>query len=227
MQCLFLRANRGHLMESYVQDAGVTRKVILTFDDGPSPNNTPKVLKTLKEHNIKALFFIVGLRLKNPAGIELIRQAIEDGHIIANHTFTHPFLPVCSRIKIRDEILRTHELICRHAGDCRFFRPPFGAGGSLVTELTEELGYTQVFWNLDTMDWKYQQGGLWVEHAMSQVEMHNDNLILMHDIFPTTVEHLPSLLLRIRKIGKVEFVVDFNESSAQARQLSQNSRSAL
>ena len=183
------------------------RDVVLTFDDGPSPKTTPRLLDYLAEQQIKAVFFVIGDLVSRVPGRELVTRAQADGHVVGNHTFTHPNLRKLDAAKVRDEIRRTHDLVCECVGACTLFRPPYGAGGSVVNEVLSELGYTQVMWNVDTLDWKYKQQAKWVDHGMQQIKSREDSIVLMHDIHATTVDNVPKLVARIRKIPSTRFVL--------------------
>lgn len=180
------------------------REIVLTFDDGPHPETTPRILDTLARHDLKAIFFVVGNKLETAKGQEIMRRAFEEGHTIANHTYSHPSLTKCSNDKIREELRRTQELIGDCACEPRLFRPPYGATNHRVNKVIREEGYDSVLWNVDTLDWK-KRSDAWVHHCMDQVEAREDSLILLHDIHPTTASHLEMMIERIRGLDNVEF----------------------
>ena len=140
--------------------------IVLTFDDGPNPKTTLKLLDFFGENDIKVIFFVIGKRLISEHGLSVLRRAHLEGHIIGNHTFSHPDLAILTKHQIRDEILRTHELICKYTETCDLFRPPYGSTNRTVKQVLEELGYTQMFWNVDTMDWKYKRDGYWIDYGI-------------------------------------------------------------
>lgn len=189
----------------YGQRGDGNRDIVLTFDDGPNPKTTPKLLDVLAENEIKATFFVVGQLLSTPAGKEIVMRAQAAGHVIGNHTFTHPNLRGLPESKIRDELKRTHDLVCECTGACTLFRPPYGSSSETVSRILRELGYTPVLWNVDTLDWKYKKGGKWVDHGMEQIKTREDSLVLMHDIHATTVDNVPQLISRIRRIPGTRF----------------------
>jgi len=140
--------------------------IVLTFDDGPNPKTTLKLLDFFGENDIKVIFFVIGKRLISEHGLSVLRRAHLEGHIICNHTFSHPNLAILTKHQIRDEIFRTHELICKYTETCDLFRPPYGSTNRTVKQVLEELGYTQMFWNVDTMDWKYKRDGYWIDYGI-------------------------------------------------------------
>jgi peptidoglycan-N-acetylglucosamine deacetylase len=172
--------------------------IVLTFDDGPNPNTTPKLLDFFGENNIKVIFFVIGKRIITEHGLSVLRRAHLEGHIIGNHTFSHHNLVKLTKHKIRDEILRNHELICKYTGTCDLFRPPYGSTNRIVKQVLKELGYTQIFWNVDTMDWKYRIDCYWIDYGMKQLLPRINNIILMHDIYHTTVDNINNFIARIK-----------------------------
>lgn len=183
---------------------GNTREVVLTFDDGPHPDTTPQILDALAEHDLRAIFFVLGERLESRRGQEIMRRAAEEGHTIANHTYSHPTLTKCSDERIRTELAKTQALIGDCASEPRLFRPPYGATNARVNRIVREEGYMNVMWNVDTLDWK-KRSEAWVDHCMEQVEAREDALILMHDIHATTAAHVPALIERIQALDDVAF----------------------
>lgn len=191
----------------YGQRGDGVRDILLTFDDGPVPKTTGPLLDTLAEHDVKAMFFMVGRLLATPDGAALARRAHEEGHIVGNHSFSHPNLRKMSAADVRDELSRTHDLICECSGGCKYFGPPYGASGSTVDEVLSELGYTAVLWNVDTEDWKRKKNGEWVAHGMDQIKRREDSIVLMHDIHKSTVDHVEPLINRIKRIPGHRFTL--------------------
>jgi len=128
-------------------------EIALTFDDGPNPIWTPRLLEILANHNLRATFFLVGRRAQyEPA---LVRQIVSAGHLVGNHSWSHPNLALCSASRIADELARTSRTLEEITGaPIRFFRPPFGARRPEVLRAARSLGMTPVLWNAMTSDWK-------------------------------------------------------------------------
>jgi len=191
------------LIPNYAARAG--KEVWLTFDDGPHPTQTDRVLKVLDQFAIKATFFVVGRNASNRKA--LVRKAYEAGHRIGNHSFTHRDLTKLTEAQVRDEIAKTHDLIAAYVGRDRIFRPPYGAHNARVDKVASSLGYRLVLWNVDTLDWssKYHPDK-WVRHGIDQIRARDQSRVLNHDIHKTTADHLAKFINRIKQIGGVTFM---------------------
>ncbi|MFZ1288521.1 MAG: polysaccharide deacetylase family protein [Melioribacteraceae bacterium] len=172
-------------------------EIVLSFDDGPHPINTPKLLNLLKKENIKALFFIVGQNIESGKNFDIVKRAFDEGHVIGNHTYSHKNLKKLSDVEIKSEILRAEELVGNYLTIPKLIRPPYGAADMRVNKIIHELGYFSVLWNIDTLDWKNRSIN-WVNDAINQVKLREDSIILMHDIHKTTVDNVSNLIAKIR-----------------------------
>jgi peptidoglycan/xylan/chitin deacetylase (PgdA/CDA1 family) len=182
------------------------REVLFTFDDGPNPKTTPRLLDILSAHDVKAMFFVLGRCIAGDEGRKIMERAHDEGHQIGNHTYSHTDLKTLSDEQIRDELRKTQDLIGACAHELKFFRPPYGSTNSMVKKILEESGYTTVWWNVDPLDWKHKKDGTWVEHGMEQVKAREDSSIVMHDIHASTVDYVEDLIKRIKRLTNVEFV---------------------
>lgn len=127
-------------------------ELALTFDDGPNPAWTPRLLDALAEHEVKATFFMMGSRAQSQP--ELVRRMVAAGHLIGNHSWSHPNLAYLTTGKIRLELMQTTDALEQITGKpVRYFRPPFGARRPAVFRIARELGMTVVLWNAMTSDW--------------------------------------------------------------------------
>jgi len=127
-------------------------EIALTFDDGPNPEWTPRLLDVLARHEVKATFFMLG----KFAAVhkELVRRVAAEGHTVGDHSWSHPKLSKCSAMRIKDELKQTKEALEQILGArVRFFRPPFGARRPAVFRIARELGLEPVLWNAMTNDW--------------------------------------------------------------------------
>lgn len=128
-------------------------ELALTFDDGPSAAWTPRLLEMLAEHNVRANFFLLGSRAQ--AEPELVCRIAAAGHLIGNHSWSHPNLALVSASRIREELSRTRDTLEQiTAAPVRCFRPPFGARRPATLSIARELGMTPVLWNAMTSDWR-------------------------------------------------------------------------
>lgn len=183
------------------------RDIVFTFDDGPNPKTTPRLLDILAANDIKATFFVLGEKIKTAEGKKIVERAYKEGHVIGNHTFTHPNLRNLDPAKVKEEIKRTFDLLCEITGNCILFRPPYGSMSGDVQTVLSEFGLGSVLWNVDTMDWKLKTEGQWVDHAMEQIKAREDSLVLMHDIHASTVDNVEKLISRIRRISNNRFAL--------------------
>ncbi len=127
-------------------------ELALTFDDGPNATWTPRLLEILARHEVRATFFLLGSRAEGEP--ELVRRIAAAGHLIGNHSWSHPNLARSSSSRVREELERTNETLEQITGaPVKFFRPPFGARRPAVLRIARELGLTPVLWNAMTSDW--------------------------------------------------------------------------
>ncbi len=163
-------------------DIGEEKRIAITFDDGPHRLYTPKLLDGLKERGIHATFFLVGENIGNNEA--LVKRMAEEGHLIGNHTFSHVQLTKMKKEDACREVQQTNERICAVTGSpVLYIRPPYGSWND---ELQAEIPMTVTLWNLDSEDWKSQNTGKIVELVESEAK--EGSIILLHDIFDTSVE---------------------------------------
>lgn len=125
----------------------------LTFDDGPNDPYSPQLLELLAEHNVRATFFVIGNFVRDRPG--LARQILAAGHLIGNHTTTHPWLPLLSPRQVRNQLAFCNAMIEDAIGQrVHFFRPPHGARRPDVLRSARDLGLTPVLWNAMGYDWQ-------------------------------------------------------------------------
>jgi peptidoglycan-N-acetylglucosamine deacetylase len=128
------------------------REVALTFDDGPNDAATPQLLEVLAKHNARATFFNMGSFVRQRP--ELAREVVAAGHLLGNHTMSHPKLSVTPAARVRQELADCNAVLEDITGAAiRFFRPPFGARRPMVLRAARELGLTPVTWNVTGYDW--------------------------------------------------------------------------
>ncbi|MDE7444212.1 MAG: polysaccharide deacetylase family protein [Lachnospiraceae bacterium] len=176
-----------------------SKKIALTFDDGPHPYYTEQLLKGLKERNVKVTFFITGKSAE--ANPEIVREIYEDGHLIGNHTYNHTQLGSSNREKFKEEIIKTNEVIKEITGeDTIYIRPPYGSWNK---EFEKELNMFPVFWTIDPLDWCSSNVSCIVNTVCSKAE--ENAIILMHDQYKTTVTAALEIVDQLQKEG-YEFV---------------------
>lgn len=179
------------------------KTVSLTFDDGPSPVYTPKVLAILKEAGIHATFCVIGREAKKHP--ELLRQIVADGNKIADHSMNHDeHLYERSDAKIKYEILSTKELIesIVPGFEVEYFRAPAGNINRHEKKLLKDWGLKPLGWSVDTKDW--QKPGVDQILATVHRQLHSGGVVLMHDAGGNradTIEALQSLIPQLKKEG--------------------------
>lgn len=181
-------------------------RVVLTFDDGPDPEHTPRILDALAKEHVQAVFFILGMRLESQGALDIVGRAASEGHLIGNHTFNHLKLTQHSPEEIRSEILRNHELISQFEPKQKLFRPPFGSCNEKVKEVARSLDYETVLWNVDSGDWKPEnKPSAWVDVATDQIGARHLSICLCHD-YGHTADYLPHLLEEVKQLSNSQFV---------------------
>ena len=127
--------------------------VALTFDDGPDPVFTPAILDKLNKYGVKATFFLLGVNIEKFP--ELVKRISAEGHVIGNHTYSHPKLVQVSDEDYHHEIQKSDELIEKLAGyKPKFFRPPYGSINENQLRWATEQGMMVTQWSVDTLDWQ-------------------------------------------------------------------------
>jgi peptidoglycan/xylan/chitin deacetylase (PgdA/CDA1 family) len=183
-------------------------KVTLTFDNGPEPGVTERVLEVLKSEGIAATFFVLGAKLADPPRRKLAERAHAEGHWVGNHTMTHgtPLGRLQEPGAARREILEAQELLGDLAHPDRLFRP-FGGGGALGPHLlnTEALDVlkdermTCVLWNAIPRD--FAEPDAWVERALEQCAARAWTLLVLHDLPNGAMKHLARFVDALRERG--------------------------
>jgi peptidoglycan/xylan/chitin deacetylase (PgdA/CDA1 family) len=176
--------------------------VALTFDDGPHAVCTPQLLDGLKERGIHATFFLMG---ENIAGKEdLVRRMQQEGHLIGNHSYRHVQLTKAGEEAVCQSIEKTQQIIAGITGEIPLYlRPPYGDWNE---QLECRLELTPVFWTVDSLDWKLRNTQAIVKRVAGTVK--NGDIILLHDIFPTSVEAALELADLLRSQGYAFVTVD-------------------
>ncbi|NNC87792.1 MAG: polysaccharide deacetylase family protein [Akkermansiaceae bacterium] len=166
--------------------------IAMTFDDGPHPRNTPRLLDMLRQRNIKATFYVIGENVERYPSIA--RRIVAEGHEIGNHTWTHANLTKLSDASVRKEMTRTRSIIVSTTGvKPRTMRPPYGA---LLTRqrqmIYNEFGYPTIMWSVDPRDW--QRPGVSVVRDRILSGTNNGAIVLAHDLHAPTVDAMPGTL---------------------------------
>jgi peptidoglycan-N-acetylglucosamine deacetylase len=164
--------------------------IAMTFDDGPSPGNTTRLLDILKQRNIKVTFFMIGPNVV--AHPEIARRALAEGHEIGNHSWTHPQLSKLSDQRVTEEITKTQEAIKNACGFTpTLLRPPYGAITKRQREWIEnQFELNVILWSVDPLDWKRPGAAVITQRILSGAQ--SGAIILSHDIHQQTVDAMPA-----------------------------------
>ncbi|MEU9799310.1 polysaccharide deacetylase family protein [Streptomyces sp. NPDC051000] len=145
-------AVRTRPIEGLPADPGTAGAMVLTFDDGPDPRYTPGILDTLARYHVRAMFFVCGEMATDNR--DLLRRMVAEGHVIGNHTWTHPLIPQLTRPALASEIGRTSDVVQQAVGEApKWFRAPYGAWNRAAFEIGAELGMEPLAWTVDSLDW--------------------------------------------------------------------------
>lgn len=174
------------------------KQVALTFDGGGGGTYPPEQLAILKKHNVQATIFLTGNWIENfPT---LAKKIAADGYEIGNHSYSHPYMTKLSDSKIKQEILKTENLIIGlGAKKPNLFRPPYGARNTHLDDLAGSLGYSSIMWSIDTIDWK--NPGPQTIIAKIKNNVRNGSIILLHLDARDTIKALPEIITWLRSQG--------------------------
>ena len=158
------------------------KTVALTFDDGPHPVYTKELLEGLRKRGVKVTFFLMGANAQENQ--ELVQEMADGGHLIGNHGYRHEDMTKNQLERMCESIEKTSRLIQEITGnEPEYVRPPYGSWNE---DLEEAIDLTPVFWSVDSLDWKYEDTDQIKRRVLEKVK--NGDIILMHDIFSTSVD---------------------------------------
>ncbi|MCC8028015.1 MAG: polysaccharide deacetylase family protein [Clostridium sp.] len=176
--------------------------VALTFDDGPHDECTPMLLDGLKKRGVRVTFFLMGQSIEGNE--EIVKRMKEEGHLVGNHSYSHIQLTKAGAGAACEGVDKTSRLIENITGEPpQYMRPPFGDWNE---ELECRVGMTTVLWSVDSLDWKLKNKNRIVKRVLKDVE--DGDIILMHDIFPTSVEAALEIVDALTKEGYTFVTVD-------------------
>jgi peptidoglycan/xylan/chitin deacetylase (PgdA/CDA1 family) len=155
-----------------------TKQIALTYDDGPNDPHTLRLLEVLAGHNVHTTFFLIGRYVEQRP--DIVRDIAQAGHVIGNHTFTHPSLIFKSKSETRDELTGCRTAIQNAIGNhSNLFRPPFGGRRPETLRIARELGFEPIMWNITGYDWNTPSAAV-IEKKVSHWVRGGD-VILLHD----------------------------------------------
>lgn len=175
------------------------RHISMTFDDGPHPSLTPRLLDMLKQRNIVATFYVIGVMVRSYP--DILRRIVDEGHEIGNHSYRHPNLANLSNSRLFEEIDRTSDAVDRVVkATPTTMRPPYGA----LTRRQRNLLHSSremptVLWSVDPSDWRRPGSSVVRDRILRGA--HNGAIVLAHDIHRATIDAMPATLDRLISRG--------------------------
>lgn len=175
--------------------AAETKRIALTFDDGPHPYYTEQLLDGLQERGVKATFFLLGEHIEQYP--DIVRRMSEEGHLIGNHTYSHMQLSRSNRERFKEELLATSRLIEELTGqEVQYVRPPYGTWDRTFEK---ELNMFPVLWNIDPLDWSSSSVSGIVKKVVSKAK--DNAIILMHDEYQSSVTAALAIVDELQEQG--------------------------
>ena len=177
------------------------KTIYLTFDEGYEAGYTSQILKTLKENDVKAAFFLTAHYVNTQE--DLVRQMIEEGHIIGNHTVNHKSMPSLTEEEIKKEVMNLHQGVYEKFNyEMKYIRPPKGEFSEKTLMVTNALGYKNVMWSFAYEDWnekKQPDENQAKEKILNN--LHNGEIMLLHGNSKTNTNILDSMIKEIKNRG--------------------------
>lgn len=173
--------------------------IALTFDDGPNPDTTGKLLDALEENNARATFFMLGDHI-NSGKADIIKRMKDLGCDLGSHTYAHKQLTKLTGSALSDEFTKTEDNLKEVAGEgACCVRPPYGAYNDATREEAKKCGQPIILWSIDTLDWKTKN----VDSIYSEVidKVVDGDILLFHDIYETSVDAVIKLIPKLQEKG--------------------------
>jgi peptidoglycan-N-acetylglucosamine deacetylase len=155
-----------------------SKQLALTYDDGPNDPHTLRLLEVLARHHVQATFFLIGRYVEQRP--DIVRDLVKAGHVVGNHTFTHPLLIFKSERELRTQLDKCDRALTNAVGEhSNLFRPPFGGRRPAVLRVARQRGLEPIMWNVTGYDWNAPSA----EHIERKVtsQVRGGNVILLHD----------------------------------------------
>ncbi|NML51926.1 polysaccharide deacetylase family protein [Streptomyces sp. R302] len=179
-------------------DCAKVKCIALTFDAGPG-KDTPHLLDVLKEKRVPATFFLLGHKHVDRYP-KVVKRIADEGHEVANHTWSHQILTDLDENEVREELSRTQDAVEKITGRKPvLMRPPQGRTDSMVSDVSKELGLAQILWSVTAKDYSTTDSALIRQRVLDQA--HRDGIILLHDIYDGTVPAVPGIIDELQNRG--------------------------
>ena len=199
VSCTQFQNKYGKYGSVFIKDNA--KRIYLTFDEGYENGYTSKILDSLKEKKVSAVFFVTYDYAKR--NHDLVQRMINEGHVVGNHSYTHPSMPTLSISKASDEVSKMHSYIKENFNyTMTLFRPPMGEFSERTLALTQSLGYKSVFWSFAYVDWDSQKQ-MGTDKAYKKVVscLHNGAIYLLHAVSKDNAEILGPFIDEAKKEG--------------------------
>lgn len=176
-------------------------RIIITFDQGYENGYTAKILDTLRDKDVTAVFFLTGDYAKRESA--LVKRMIDEGHVLGNHGMTHASLPELSEAKAEEEIMSLHNYVMNNYGyQMQLFRCPCGEYSDASLETVKRCGYRTVFWSYAYVDWKTDDQPSPDEAVKKLTESaHGGEILLLHSVSETNAAVLGDVIDKLREKG--------------------------
>ncbi len=187
--------------DSYWVGSPEDKVIYLTFDEGYENGYTPSILDSLKANDVKAAFFVTGHYLDSQP--DLVRRMVDEGHIVGNHSDTHPSFPEVSDSEIKKELQVVEEKYKNITGQTgmKYLRPPRGEFSERTLAVTRGMGYYNIFWSMAAVDWVPMKGGAQEAYEAVINNTHNGAILLMHAVSKDNAEAMDRILKEIKNQG--------------------------
>lgn len=193
-------------IKSILSNEYQTDKIAITFDDGPDIINTPLILELLKEYEIKATFFVIGIKARN--NLNILKEIDLNQHLIANHSYSHSNWFALKSVKsIKAEIIETNKIIEQNTNSKNtYFRPPVGITNPLIYKAVKQLGYVSIGWSIRSLDTKNENADVVCKRIFSKIK--GGDIVLLHDTSKNIVEILKRLLPYLQQKNLKSVTID-------------------
>ena len=194
---------------AYYKRNGKEKYLYLTFDNGYENGYTKQVLDVLKKHQVPAAFFVTGHYLETAP--DLTKRMVEEGHIVGNHSWSHPDLTTKSEEEIVKELNKVRDRTKELTGQrvMQYLRPPRGVFSARTMDIAKKAGYTHIFWSLAYRDWEVdkQKGA---DYAYDQVmkQLHPGAIMLIHSVSKDNADALERIIVDAKKQGYIFKSID-------------------
>lgn len=195
----------GDIIEDYdaiYVDKSNDKNIYLTFDNGYEQGYTDQVLNILKDENVPATFFVTGHYVKSVP--DLVKRMVADGHIIGNHSYSHPDFTTMSKEMVKQELTKLEEAVAAITDqkEMKYLRPPRGTFNEQTLQWAGELNYIHVFWSLAFKDWETNAQKGW-QYAYDQImnQVHPGAIVLLHAVSSDNAAALKRVIIDLKKEG--------------------------